>query len=223
MRKLLMTLMLTLIAGVSNASVIQWTDWTGANAESAEGTIGGVGVFFGGTIQFAQLAAGEMFGTGADANTDYWIEGTPPAYTGNATVDNRPPAYELVALNTTSSNVVVFEHPVTNPIMAILSMGQVGVPVSYDFDTPFVVLGEGRGYWGDGTYSVLPGDILVGNELHGVIQFQGTVSQISWSSSAENWHGFTFGLEQPSPSPEPGTLGLLLAGLVGLGSFRRRR
>ena len=99
-------------------------------------------------------------------------------------------------------------------------MGQLGFPVTYDFDTPFTVLSEGQGFWGDGSFVLGAGDVLTGRELHAVIQFQGSISQIQWTSTAENWHGFTVG----TPVPEPGTIGLLTAGVLALGArFRNRR
>ena len=166
-----------------------------------------------------------MFGSGAGASTDYWTEGSPAPYTGNSVVDNAPTALELLAFNgASSSNLLTFNSPVLNPVMAIVSMGQGGLAVSYDFDTPFTVLSEGRGYWGDGSYTTSTGDVLTGNELHAVIQFSGSVSTIGWSSTAENWHGFTVGVPAAAtPTPDFGATALLLMlALGGLGKASQR-
>lgn len=220
MRRTFAVVALTLLPAVSQASVIAWTDWTASDLASAKGTLGGIDVTFLGGLQFAQLGFGDMVGGGASAVTDYWIEGLPAPYTGNSVVDNRPPGYELLAFNQPSTNRLTFSSPIENPVLAIVSMGQLGVPVTYDFDTPFTVLSEGLGFWGDGSYVLGAGDVLTGRELHAVIQFQGSISQIQWTSTAENWHGVTVG----APVPEPGTIGLLAAGVLGLGArFRNRR
>jgi len=128
----------------------------------------------------------------------------------------------MVALAAASSNTLTFSSALTNPIMAIVSMGRTNLPVSYDFDTSFSVLSEGRGYWGDGWYTTSPGDILTGFEMLGVIQFLGTLSSISWTSTAEAWHGFTLGLASPVAVAEPSMLVLLGLGLVGMGLGRRK-
>lgn len=220
MRKVFAVLVFTLVAGIGHAGVIDWTDWTASDLSHTTGTAGAVGVDFFGSLAFAQLGFGSMVGGGASSVVDYWTEFAPAPYTGNAVVDNRPPGYELLAFNATSANRLVFDSPVLNPVMAIVSMGRTSVPVTYDFDTPFTLLSEGRGFWGDGTAMVLPGDVLIGRELHAVIQFDGLISDISWTSDSEFWHGFTIGLPGQSV-PEPGTLLLVAAGLLGV--VRRRR
>lgn len=203
----------------ASAALINWTDWTSATTGapgSASGTMGSVSVGYSGDVEFAQL------GTGTTNRPNYWTEGTPAPYTGNSLVDNAPTASEMIAMSRSGiTNTLTFSSGVINPIFAIVSQGQSGLAVSYDFDTPFTVLSEGRGYWGDGTFSEAAGDILTGNEFHGVIQFQGIVNSLSWEANPDEfWHGFTVGV---SAVPEPGTLALLSLGLVGLATARYRR
>lgn len=212
---LVISLFLFLCAAVpAGAAVISWTDWVSLpTSTSATGTIfgGTVGVTYDGEIAFAQLGSG----------TNYWTEGTPAPYTGNTIVSNAPTPAEMIATNVADvTRSITFTAPVLNPILAIVSLGQSDLPVTYNFDQPFTVLSEGQGYWGDGTYTVV-GDILTGREFHGVLQFSGLISSINWSSSPdEYWHGITVGA---APVPEPGTMMLLGSGLIGLAGIARKK
>ena len=220
MKKLLSAVAVAALTPVAaSAAVIDWADWdsytTGVTTGSAAGTMGSVGINFSGNVTFAQTGTG----------TNYWtqpVAGNEP-YTNNAVVDNAPTPSEMIAMSYGNvTNTVTFSETVTDPIMAIVSQGRTSLPVAYDFDQPFNLLSEGRGYWGDGFYNLLAGDVLQGFELHGVIQFQGSFDSISWSVDRnEYWHGFTFGLADQSVS-EPSTFALFGLGLIGLGVMRRK-
>jgi hypothetical protein len=206
----------------ANATPIYWTDWTSSTnsssplADSVIGTLNGVNVTYSGDFTFVQTGTG----------INYWTEPLPAnkPYTGNSVISNAPTASEMIALNTQTTNTLKFSSPITNPILAIVSMGQPNFSVTYDFSEDYTYIGSGWGYWSAvtgqaGAYTILSSEIFQGRELHGVLLFIGTFSEISWTSTAENWHGFTVG----TPVPEPISMLLFGTGLVGVSGYVRKK
>jgi hypothetical protein len=232
----------SLVSSLANAVPYYYVDWQTINP--AGGTAAGVitlpdlstvNIGFqalnpdgsAGTFSFGQTGCG----------TNYW---NPSAPYISAQVDNAPPNCELLALvgGTNTRYVVTLSEPIKDPIMAIVSLGNPGLSITYDFDAPFDIVSEGIGFWGGHATDFLeelPGDILRGNEGHGTIQFIGTFPTFSWTAPTfENWHGFTFGIRtterleptdptDPGRVPLPGTLALLGIGMAGLAALRRKR
>lgn len=219
MRRLLATVsVLAAVCGPAAANTLIWTDWTSADTVSASGTLGGISVSFSGNISPAAQTNG---------GTNYWAVNS-GIFTPTG-AENPPPDPDIVRLTGgagTGTQTLTFGTAVTNPYMAIMSLGQPGVATTYDFDTPFTILNQGAGFWGGNAtaLTMLPGDILQGNEGHGLIQFTGTFTSISWTiPSAENWHGFQVAVDDTTPIPLPASGLLLIAGLAGLGAMRRKR
>ena len=66
------------------------------------------------------------------------------------------------------------------------------------------------------------GSSVIGSESAGSIQFNGLVSQISWSNpTLEYWYGFTVGVE--AAVPEPSTWAMMILGFFGVGFMAYRR
>lgn len=213
----------------ANALPIIWTDWTSGSDNTVSSDIAHgvmnidgniVNVTFTGDIAFLQSSGG----------TNYWTapSGTSP-YTSTA-VDNAPGTSDIIATSQAGvRQTITFSQAVENPVMAIVSTGQPGYPVTYAFDQDFEILSQGRGYWGGTTASFVHPvgtNNLTGSEAHGTIQFSGAVTSISWTANpAEYWHGFTIGtsgLANPAV-PEPSTLVLSFLGLAGMAVVARRR
>ena len=225
-----------LVPAAAGAAPYYYVDWTSANVAggTASGTItlpdtSTVTVTF--EAINANNTPGSLYFAQTNGGTNYWAANGGAPYISTE-VDNAPPDSDILALvgGVNQTYRVTLSEPIKDPIMAVLSLGQNGVPTTYDFDSPFDIVSQGVGHWGGSAtaLSELPGDILQGAEGHGTIQFIGTFSTFTWVvPTPETWHGFTFGIrttEAIEPTiPEPATLAVFGLGLVGIGLARRRR
>ena len=165
----------------AHAVSVTWTDWTRIGARDASGMMGGV------TVSVSSIA--DMNGPSqTGCGTNWWTEpnAADRPYTGG-TVSNAPTPCEQVALNTANTVTVTFSSPIDTLYMALLSVGQPGYLVTYDFqdDEPFVIDSEGQGFWGnDVTDGVIgPGNTLAMYEFHGVLRFTSPVSSLTFSTA----------------------------------------
>lgn len=207
--------LITAFASTSAFAVpVSWTDWTSStDSFSASGSLSvgsnTVGVGYSATGAHAFVTTG--------VGTNYW---TGSAYT-NGTVDNAPPASDIIALSSGGTVTITFSQTVIDPYIALASWNGNTV----DFGVPIVIDSFGPGYWGSGTpvLSSSGTGFFGSGEVHGVIRLPGSFDSISFTHISEGWHGFTVGVAGIAPVPEPETYAMLLAGLGLLGFAARRR
>lgn len=203
--------------GSADATVVDWTTWTSATqsptAGSATGSAGGVGITYSGELRSLVPA--------------YPTWGPPGTFNGG-TISNAPPQsggiIQLFGGNALTIDTITFSHPVTDPVFAIWSLGQGGIDASFDFNrTPTLEAGGPSAEYTGSAINVA-GNVVSGTEGNGSIEFFGTFDSISWTNpTAENWYGFTVGVQ--SPVPEPSTWAMMILGFAGIGLliYRRRK
>jgi hypothetical protein len=168
-----------------------WADWiTKVDTKTVTGRLtlpsGSVKVkVTGPSMYFAQVDAGQ---------TDYWSSGTPDAYAETGA----PTGSDVLAFSggtDTQVYKITFSKPVVNPVMAIVSLGRNGTPTRYVFTQTPTLLSSGVGFYGGCADCLkVKKKTVTGTEGHGVVQFIGTFSAISWKQpDYEFWHGVTIG------------------------------
>jgi hypothetical protein len=218
---------LWLIDAIISLGPVTWTQWNNTytigepSSGSATGTVGGVGVTYGGELQnlnFTQsdyAAFPSTFSGGVVSNAPLASNGTLYLQGGGSVVDT-----------------ITFASAVLNPVVSIWSLGNPNVSASFVFNvantssvpvSPTFVVGGPDQYAGSGAIAVT-GNTVSGLEGSGVVEFLGSFSSISWTNpQGENDYGFTVGTV--SAVPEPATWMMMILGFVGVGfaSYRRSR
>jgi hypothetical protein len=159
----------------------------------------------------------------AAANSQSNVPWLPASSFMGGTVGNAPTvADDSVAMTggLETEETITFSSAVTDPYIAIWSLGQGGDPASFVFSSPFTIEAGGPDQYGGGTITQ-SGYTVWGSEGSGVIQLDGTFNSISFTTpQSEDWFAFTVG---EAATPEPGSLLLLGTGMLALGLLVRRQ
>jgi hypothetical protein len=206
------------VSGLANAATINWNTWSSNSSGTITTTSGPIAVTYG----------GEM--SGQFANYPSW--GPSATFADGTIVANGPVAANgIVRLiggggREATVDTITFSRPVVNPVFSIWSLGQAGNTAAFNFfdATPMLVAGGPSAEYGGGSITVSGNEVL-GTEGNGTVQFIGTYTSISWTNPvAEDWYGFDVGAPGAAAAvPEPGEMGMLLAGLTLTGLAIRRR
>jgi hypothetical protein len=218
MKSLLLATAIATVGFATAANATVWTVWdssyTAGNQTggSATGALGSVVVTYSGEINSSITnpgCGGICFGYPSWMPTTTWANGivtTAPAPTDGL--------IQLIGGSSSGTDTITFSSPVTNPVIAIWSLGQGGLPAEFVFSaTPTFEAGGGSAEYGGSAISV-SGLTVGGYEGNGSVAFLGSYSSISFTTQLpEDWYGFTVG----SAVPEPSTWAMMLLGFAGLG------
>lgn len=238
MRSRLLSALVIGFAVPSLASAQIWTSWTAANVGGGtmSGTLGSTSVNFNGVFSGYQLqngASANLTQSGGLGN-NYWTPAPQPNralpyISAGVTAPDRLGFIQFSTGTQQFGGTINFGQAVVDPLIAFISVGQPSLPVVYNFgNANYTLLSDNTtnaAYWGTGTNDLGVGNSrtgsLTGREFSGTIRLNGTFNSVSFTTTAEGWHGMTVGVT--SVVPEPTTYALMAFGMAGLGIAARRR
>ena len=207
-----------LLPASASAATIDWTNWTTVNSGSptggsASGTAGGITVNYSGEV-LPYPGYNPIW-----TPTSTWADGTIIANAPPSTTQGFIP---LQGGAGTGTDTITFSAPVTNPVMAIWSLGQTGTLASLQFNDPFTIVAGGPSSQFGGSAITVCSSGVCGLEGNGSIEFLGTFSSISFTTpDPEYWYAFNVGVNAQGPVPGAGLTGLAFLALAGTAARAR--
>ena len=183
-----------------------WTDWQSSIANQDGFTGFGKITTTTSIVDVSVNIRQGVFGFQISPLTDYYQYNGDSSPFISTEVSNRPTGTDIIQLANAGRQIITFSEPVTNPVLAIVSVNS----NSYVFDHDWEVLsmsgenGAGRGYWGTGSVSKTIDNsgpqtkyiMHTTGEPHGVLILKGTMSTFSFdATNYEAWNGFTIGIK----------------------------
>jgi len=210
--RLLVTAVLAFMGLTVHAAEVGWVDWTSTSA----GTLSTGGPAFN-----VSLSGPSRWYTDGDS---YFNNGSTGGTSPSGTYGGLAPS-DLIQTSSTGLFTFTFDQAVVNPYLAIVSQGQGGLPVTYDFgNTAYNVISSGGNYWGYTGYDATNPNKFKGYEYNGVLQLLGTFTTITLNvENPEYWHGFNIGASAPSAVPLPAAAWLFGSAVLGFVSLSNRR
>lgn len=155
--------------GVRQGGSVTWADWTAAGPGSVTGRL----ALPSGAIDVAYR--GDVYGSQTTAGGNSW---TPASAYTSATVPDPPPGPGIIELagGPDTPDTLTFSQPVTNPLIAIVSLGTgyANLTATLVFDAPVTILSTGTpGFVGSGVLMATDGGVA-GTEAQGVVEVEGT-------------------------------------------------
>jgi gliding motility-associated-like protein len=166
----------------TNCDIIHWAKWSQFLGSSATGTIDDGAA---GPVSVSMSSNFDFSSTPMIYN--YWLFSYYPAAIPNETV----PKTTWSAGNGGTTDMF-FSRQVTNPVLLISSLGQMGQSVKLGFSLPYVVLYDGGGM----TYNT--STTITGEEGYAIIMFPGDFKGVTITSTTpEDYTNITWGLNKP--------------------------
>lgn len=164
-------------------TIIHWAKWSQFQGSTATGTIDEGN---GNSVNVSMTSNFDFSSTPTIYN--YGLFSYYPVPIPNETV----PKTTWAAGGGGSTNMT-FSHQVTNPVLLISSLGQIGEKVKLDFSLSYVVLYDGGGMTFDNSSSI------TGEEGYAIIMFPGDFKNVVISSTTpEDYTNITWGLSPPA-------------------------